>query len=130
VISLDTNVLIRILLRDDPRQADTALAVLDGQAFVSLGVLIEAAWVLRHSYGYARKTIADALAGFLSIPGVSVPNPDGVDWALSRSRDHESDLADLLHIAGSGGTRAFVTFDRKLPRQAGPDAPLAIEVLR
>ena len=129
MISLDTNILLRIILRDDPRQADVALAAIDGPAFVSLGVLIETAWVLRHSHGYGRRPIADALAGFLSIPDVSVPNPEGVDWALSRSRGHESDLADLLHIAGSAGARAFVTFDRRLPRQAGADAPLPIEVL-
>lgn len=129
MISLDTNILVRIIVEDDPVQQRKAAALLESPAFVSATVLLETAWVLRSSYGLSRKTIADALIGFINVPNVIVVDELATRWALERHAVAASNLADLLHIATSAGAEHFVTFDRKLPRQAGADAPVQVRIV-
>jgi predicted nucleic-acid-binding protein len=130
MISLDTNILVRIIVEDDPVQQRQAASLLESPAFVSATVLLETAWVLRSNYGLSHQSIATALMGFIDAPNIVVVEETAIRWALQRHADVESDLADLLHIATSSGTEHFTTFDRKLAGQAGPDAPVPVEVVR
>lgn len=130
MISLDTNILVRIIVEDDPAQQRRAASLLEFPAFVSATVLLETAWVLRSNYGLSRPSIANALLGFIDAPTIVVVDETAIRWALERHARVESDLADLLHIATSAGTEHFATFDQKLKRQAGPDTPIPIEVVR
>ncbi len=129
LISLDTNVLLRIIVRDDPRQRETASALLLSTVFIPDTVLLETAWVLANTYRIDRQHLADALLGILDAPTVTVNDENAIRWALTRYASVKSDIADLFHLAQAQRTDRFVTFDRKLAAQAGSDTPTPVETL-
>jgi predicted nucleic-acid-binding protein len=129
VISLDTNILVRIIVEDDPVQQRQAAVLLESSAFVSATVVLETAWVLRSIYGLPRPAVANALMGVIDAPNIVVVDETAIRWALERHADAVSDLADLLHIATSAGTERFMTFDQKLVGQAGTETPVPIEAI-
>ena len=126
--SVDANVLVRWLTRDDERQAALADAVLSAPTSITLTVLIEVAWVLRQRYALDRAALNAVLITLIGLEHVTVEREHGVRWALARHADG-SDLRDMLHLVASVSARAFVTFDRGITRHAGTDAPLAIGML-
>lgn len=126
--AVDTNVLLRALVRNDEAQFAIAVRVLDDGAFVPLTVLLETAWVLRSRYAGGRSEVADRLLALLSLPNVTCEHAVAVQWALLRSRER-GDIADLMHVASSIGTTAFVTFDRSIAAAAHPDSPIPVETL-
>jgi predicted nucleic-acid-binding protein len=118
VIAVDTNVLVRYLVEDDPVQTDRAEAVLrSGAVLVPTTVLLETAWVLGSSYGFDRVAIVDGIAKLLGLPGVEAEDSatagEALDWYAQGL-----DFADALHLASSGRAEAFATFDRALRRRA------------
>lgn len=125
--AIDTNILLRIILQDDLTQLPVAIRVLEEPALVGFGVLMEIAWVMRSTYGRPRSEIAAALSALLDVPTVHVPDRDGVRWAVGRYRDHQADLADMLHIVAARGSSTFASFEKHLKREAGPDSPLPVE---
>jgi len=125
--SVDTNIVLRYILNDDPAQAEVAGKILSHPCLVGLGVLMEAAWVMRSNYGLSRSTIAAALETLVDIETVRVVDGVGVRWALDRYRDHGADLADMLHIVASKGVSSFASFEKQLAKQAGPDTPVTVE---
>ena len=111
--AVDTNVVVRYLTGDDPGQAARARAVIDaGQVFVSTTVLLEAEWVLRGVYGFARKKVAEALRAFSGLPDVSVESPALLAEALDRA-EKGMDFADALHLAAAARCETMLTFDRR-----------------
>lgn len=127
--SVDTNVVLRFMLGDDEGQSLTAEAIFLGPCYLPLTVLIETAWVLAYSYDRTRTQVADGLLALIDQPKVSLENENAVRWALARYRDDNADLADMIHLVASMRCEQFLTFDRKLAVQAGPDAPVKIETL-
>jgi predicted nucleic-acid-binding protein len=118
VIAVDTNILVRYLVADDPVQTDRADAVLrSGAVFVPTTVLLETAWVLRTGYRFKRAAIVDGITKLLGLPGVEAEDGATAAQALDWYRDG-LDFADALHLAASGRTEAFATFDHALQRQA------------
>lgn len=128
--AIDTNVVLRMILNDDPAQAELARTAISEGCLVGSGVLMEVAWVLRSSYGLPRETIAIALETVVDIETVHVADEAGVRWAIERYRHHGADLADMLHIIAAKGSSSFASFEKHLAKQAGPDTPLPIERLR
>jgi predicted nucleic-acid-binding protein len=128
VKAVDTNVLVRFVARDDPDQTILAERMLLGGAFIPLTVLLETAWVLRSNYRRSPADVASALRVILSLPGIVVPEPDMVHWAIARSAKG-AQIADMIHIAASRHQEAFATFDRGVARAAGPDSPVPVETL-
>ncbi|MDD7973940.1 PIN domain-containing protein [Roseinatronobacter alkalisoli] len=123
MIALDTNVLVRFLVQDDPDQARMANALfeqLTGSApgFVSREVLVELVWVLERAYGYARPDIAVALDGLLSAIELEIEAADDVGQAVERYRNDGFGFADLMiaSAAKRAGASELVTFDRKAAR--------------
>ena len=127
VRALDTNVILRLLLDDDPDQVALARRLINEPALVGLAVIMETAWVLQSAYRQDRRTIADTLAAILSAPTIHAVDEDGVAWALARYRDHGADLADMLHIVAARGSSSFASFETKLARHAGADTPVPVE---
>lgn len=118
MIAVDTNVLVRYLVEDDPAQTDRAEAVLrSGAVLVPKTVLLETAWVLRTGYRFDRAAIADGITKLLGLPGVRAEDRATAGQALAWYAEG-LDLADALHLASSGRAEAFATFDRALRRRA------------
>jgi predicted nucleic-acid-binding protein len=114
VIAVDTNVLVRYLVEDDPDQADRAEAVLlSGAILVPTTVLLETAWVLRSGYRFDRAAIVDGITKLLGLPGVQAEDSAAAGRALTWYAQG-LDFADALHLASSGRAEAFATFDRAL----------------
>ncbi len=128
VNAVDTNVLVRVLIRDTPAQTEAAESALRAGAMIPLTVLLETGWVLASRYGLSRADIADALTTIIDLPGIVVPEGDAARWAIGRFAER-GDLGDLMHIAASTGAAAFQTFDRRVAKDAGDTAPLPIETL-
>jgi predicted nucleic-acid-binding protein len=125
VIAVDTNVLVRLLVRDDERQVARALRLLEQTReareiwFVAAPVLCELVWVLAGVYEVPRKEIAGALATLLGEDLYEVESPAAVAEALDRYRRSRGDFADYLvaALARRQGARLTYTFDRALRRE-------------
>ena len=118
MIALDTNVVVRFLVNDDPSQARRARALIQGNSvFVPVTVLLETEWVLRGGYGLPRAEVVRLLRALLGLPDLATEDPQRIARALEW---HEGgiDFADALHLAGSTSAERFATFDEKLVRAA------------
>jgi len=111
VRAVDTNVLARYYLRDDPAQARLAEKVLAGGAvFVPKSVLLELEWVLRSVAGQAAGKAIECLAHLVALPGITIEDHEQVDIALRHCRAGV-DFADALHHASSEACSEMLTFD-------------------
>jgi predicted nucleic-acid-binding protein len=127
VIGLDTNVVVRYLAQDDPRQSAAATKLLEGvltpeqPGFVSTIVLCEIAWVLAECYGADRARIGDAIDGLLAARQIAVESSDIVHKALRAWRNSGADFADALigEVGASQGASRTVTFDKAAARLPG-----------
>jgi predicted nucleic-acid-binding protein len=126
-IAADTNLLIRAVIEDDPRQAKIAQDELQNADVVAIGMsaLCELAWVLTQRYHLPTASVAHAIRAFVASANVIVNRP-AVDAGLV-ILDAGGDFADGV-IAFEGrqlGGETFVSFDRqamKLLKAAGEDA--------
>lgn len=113
---------------DDPAQAEQALAIVEEDFHVPATVLVETDWVLRSFYGWSSAQRAAGFKILLDMPrAVSVPRRTA--WAVERMAAG-AHFADMMHVAALEGASSFATFDRKLARRAGADAPVPVETLR
>lgn len=118
MIGLDTNVLVRFLVRDDEGQALVAKEIIQSNPiWLSKTVLLETEWVLRFSYKFSSPKINDALCSVLGLPQVSVEDSEQLFLALDWHA-RGMDFADALHLASSTSVTEFVTFDKKLAKAA------------
>lgn len=127
--AVDTNVIARALMRDDPVQTPLADAVLQDGAYVPLTVLLELGWLLRSRYGLSRHAVVLSLRSLIDMPGVVIEEPHGVAWMLGRI-EAAGDLADLMHLVAARRTSSFVTFDTGVSAAAGDEPPVPVETLR
>ena len=114
-ITVDTNLLLRVILLDDLNQARSAEEALSSASLVAIPLpcLCEVVWVLDRSYGIERAEIALVLESLLRAPNVAV-NRAAVDFGLTMLKGG-GDFADGV-IAYEGrwlGTETFVSFDKK-----------------
>lgn len=118
MLAVDTNLIVRLVTNDEPDQVRRAVALFERERiFVPKTVLLEVEWVLRFSYQIPRESIAASLRKVIGLGNVSVENPDEVFIALDW---HEGgmDFADALHLASSGRSERFATFDLNMVKQA------------
>jgi len=114
-VTVDTNVLIRAVVRDDPAQARVAAALMTEASLVAVALpcLCEFVWVLRKVYGLQAADAASAIRALLAAPAVEVNRP-AVEAGL-QMLDAGGDFADGV-IAYEGqclGGEAFVSFDKQ-----------------
>ena len=126
MIALDTNVVIRFLVQDDPDQAALAGQLISGltadaPGYVCREVMVELVWVLERAYRYSRAEVAGALEGLLAASEIEIEAADDVGLALFRYRDDGFGFADLMIAAAARrvGAAELVTFDRKAARIDG-----------
>lgn len=123
--ALDTNVLVRALVRDDAEQAAKAEEILTREeVFVPVTVMLELEWVLRSRYGFTAEKVAQALALLCAMPRVSVGEADAVRQAAARVAKGW-DFADALHHALSQGCEDFLSFDEQLIKRSARAVPKA-----
>lgn len=113
--AVDTNVLVRLAVGDDPGQTPAAEAFVRRGVWVSHLVIAETVWVLRSVYGLDAVSVADAVAMFLDHPQLAIQDRDVVAAALSQFRARPairfSDCL-VLEIARKAGHLPVLTFDR------------------
>ncbi len=126
MIALDTNVLVRYLVRDILEQSEAARDLLEGltpeaPGFISREVTIETAWVLERSYGFSRERIADILEELTAVQSLIFETSDDVARAALRFRQGGPDFADLMILAAAErvGATPLYTFDQTLARADG-----------
>jgi predicted nucleic-acid-binding protein len=128
--AVDTNVLVRALVRDDAAQAAKAIDLLDQHdVFVPVTVILELEWVLRSRYGFTADKVAQALALLCEMPRLFVGEADAVRQATARAAEGW-DFAVALHHALSQGCEDFVSFDEKLIRRASRSSPKHLPPLK
>ena len=117
--AIDTNVLVRLITRDDAKQAIAAEAFVEKGAWVSHLALVEATWVLSAVYGQEATNIADAVEMLVSHKSLTIQDSEVVALALNHFRNRPSlGFSDclLLEIARKAGHLPLGTFDRNLAR--------------
>jgi len=120
--AVDTNVLVRLITRDDPKQAAVAEAFVAKGAWVSLLALAEATWVLSAVYQLSAPEIATAVAMLLAHKDLTLQESEVVSAALDNFRKKPAlGFSDclLLEAARKAGHLPLGTFDRDLGKLRG-----------
>lgn len=121
MLGIDTNVLVRFLVRDDELQFEKARKLIKREitagrrVFVSQLVLLETEWVLRSRYGLPKNMIVEAISGLLDATDVQFEDAPAIEEALFTWKDATADFADCLIGARNRrlDCRATATFDAK-----------------
>lgn len=120
--AVDTNILVRLIARDDSRQTDSAESFVGKGAWVSLLALAEAMWVLASVYELKSREVASAVEMLLNHQDLALQDPDTVAAALALFRAKPAlGFSDclLLEMARKAGHLPLGTFDRNLARVEG-----------
>jgi predicted nucleic-acid-binding protein len=126
MIGIDTNVLIRYFVRDDPGQTRIATELIfglsvDEPGWIAIPVLVETVWTLRRTYRLERPEIAAILERMLASRELLMEQRELALQALAVFRSTRADFADCLIAASArrAGCKRLVTFDRVAARDVG-----------
>ncbi|HET9653081.1 MAG TPA: type II toxin-antitoxin system VapC family toxin [Usitatibacter sp.] len=127
MIGLDTNVVIRYLAQDEPRQAAAATRVFErtlspeNPGVLTQVTLCEVAWVLAECYGADRDRIRSVIEGLLATRQILVQDADIVWKALRAWTSSTADFSDALigESLRAQGCSKVVTFDKAAARLPG-----------
>jgi len=119
--SLDTNILIRFLVKDDELQAKAVYKLFklaESKAetfFITILVVLETIWVLEAVYDASRQEILDSIDELLLMPILAFQAQSAVRSFISSARENKTDLSDLLiaHYAKHSGAVPVITFDKR-----------------
>ena len=120
--AIDTNVLVRLITRDDDRQVESAEEFVAKGAWVSHLVLAETSWVLDSVYERTPEEIAKAIAMLLAHKQLTIQDLDIVETALEKFRKHTRvGFTDILifEIARKNGHVPLGSFDREFAKLEG-----------
>jgi predicted nucleic-acid-binding protein len=127
MLGVDTNILVRYLIRDDQPQYEKARRLIDREVakgepvLVSLLVLLETEWVLRSRYQLAKAEVVMAFSALLDTADLAFEDEPSVENAVYSWKDSAADFADCLIEAHNRrlGCRATATFDGRALKLAG-----------
>ena len=127
MLGIDTNVLVRFLVRDEEAQFEKARKLIKREVaagstvLVNQLVLLETEWVLRSRFSLAKNLIIQAISGLLDASDVRFEDEPAVEEALFLWKDSAADFADCLIGAKNRrlGCRATATFDMKASKLPG-----------
>lgn len=119
-VGIDTNILLRLIVNDDPAQRQLVLNFGSSlnvrfRGFVALICLVEMDWALCSQYGFTRKQSIEAIWKITRLRGVDVESHETVERALLLAQERNVDLADAL-IAGQAtahGCMTTITLDKR-----------------
>lgn len=122
MIGLDTNVVVRYLVQDDPQQSAAASALIDGltetdPGYLSLVTVVELYWVLRRAYGVSADRCSELLEGLLDSRELRV-DQDAIVRAAVTASHGGADFADavIAELGTAAGCDHTVTFDQRAAR--------------
>lgn len=127
MIGIDTNVLVRHLVQDDPRQSRAATKVItqdctrEAPGFINRIVLCELVWVLESAYGYSKETIVNVLDKLLRTSQLMIEDAQSAWTAFRMYQKGKADFADCLLGATNRltGCDSTVTFDQAASKLDG-----------
>jgi predicted nucleic-acid-binding protein len=127
MLGIDTNVLVRFLVRDDETQFEKARKLIKREVaagrrvLVNQLVLMESEWVLRSRYAVPKNQIIAAISGLLDAIDIQFEDEQSIEEALFMWKDTAADFADCLIGAKNRrlGCRATVSFDVKASKLPG-----------
>jgi predicted nucleic-acid-binding protein len=127
MIGLDTNILVRYLVQDDPIQSAKASDLIERRlteenpGFLSTVAMVEIAWVLDRAYGLGNDEIAAAIERTLQVEVLVVENEQEVFTAMIALKRGKGSFADaiILALGAKAGCSYTLTFDQKACRLAG-----------
>jgi predicted nucleic-acid-binding protein len=128
MISVDTNIVVRIIVQDDANQTDLAQRFCARGVIVPLTVSMEVEWVLRSRYLMTRAAIIDSFSVLIEAADFHFEESEKIGWLLERY-SQGADFADLIHIVASCASDGFATFDKGLALGAGLNTPIPIETI-
>jgi len=122
--AVDTNILIRFLVRDDRKQADLVYRKLKKTEndkeilFVPLLVVLETIWVLESVYDVSKQEILESIDELLLMPVFEFEAPDVISGVINSANTSKLELSDLLiaHSAKRSGCETVITFDKRASR--------------
>jgi len=116
--AVDTNVVVRLLTADDPKQAAAARALFAaGPIWIAKTVWLETAWVLGSLYGFEDTAIREAFTKLLALVNVHTEDRPSIAAALALTAQG-IDLADAMHLTSRPSGADFVSFDQTFVRRA------------
>lgn len=126
MIGLDTNVLVRFLVQDDPSQSRKSAALIEDarahgeDCFINGIVLCETVWVLEAVYEHPKTVIVDVLEKILLTKHFKVENSESVWSALADFKKGKADFSDYFigRLNTAQGARITHTFDKALKGSA------------
>jgi predicted nucleic-acid-binding protein len=121
MIGLDTNILVRYVMQDDPVQSATATAWIEERlspenpGFISVIAMAETVWVLARTYGVADRDIAATIERLLQAHVLVVENEQQVFAAMIALKENQGSFADALisALGVKAGCSCTLTFDRR-----------------
>jgi predicted nucleic-acid-binding protein len=127
MIGLDTNVLVRYLVQDDPDQSEKATHLIEHRltererGFISVVAMVETVWVLDRTYGLDAQEIAGAIERILQVDVLTVENEQEVFAAMIALKQGLGSFADALvaELGNRAGCRHTLTFDQGALRLPG-----------
>jgi predicted nucleic-acid-binding protein len=129
MIAVDTNVIVRLLTRDDLEQTAYAASLFAAnQIWIAKTVLLEVNWALTSVYKYRPEGVREALENLVGLPNVLVEDESAVTNALALSAQG-IDFADALHLESRPQGVRFASFDQAFVRRAQKAGFAAAEIL-
>ena len=125
--ALDTNVLVRLMVEDDPAQTTSAKRFLakcireNETLFIPVTVSLELEWVLRSSFGFKKAEVIRALSLILTAVELSFESESSLETALLNYEQGTADYSDYLHLALAQRVNAqpMWTFDKAASKAEG-----------
>ena len=127
MLGIDTNVLVRFLLRDDEAQFQKANKLIQREVTAGRGVLVsqlvllETEWVLRSRYGFSKIQLLEVIASSLDTRDIQLEDEQSVEEAIYQWKEANADFADCLIAARHRrlGCSATATFDARAGKLTG-----------
>jgi predicted nucleic-acid-binding protein len=125
--ALDTNVLVRYVVADDPAQLSAARRLISRcvkeglSLFVPVTVVLELEWVLRSNFGLGKDNVLLTLSNLFSAAELTFDSERALEVALQLFRKGSADFADCLHVAlaAQAGEQPLWTFDKGAAKVPG-----------